>query len=253
MPSLFPRFRAAPQPPARPADLFPVPRSSSEVSELLTKLYPSVRGPGGLLIRYRPYIAPFERVLARIPPGGEVLDVGCGVGMLSTLAAATGLASRVRGFDTSAKAIARGTAAALPVPAGPVQLERLAVDKWPDGTFDVVLCVDVLHHVPPAAQEEFVARVCRSVRPGGRVIFKDIAPRPRWKAFANRLHDLLLARQWVNYCEPDEVARWLAGNGLGVVESGRWDMLWYGHYFALAVRPARARRDPLHRGVQEAT
>jgi hypothetical protein len=22
-----------------------------------------------------------------------------------------------------------------------------------------------------------------------------------------------------------------------VVESGRWDMLWYGHYFALAVRP----------------
>lgn len=237
MPSLFPRFRAAPQPPARPVELVPVPRNPREVSALLDRLYPTVRGPGGLLIRWRPYIAPFERVLARIPPGSEVLDVGCGVGMLSTLAAATGLASRVHGFDTSAKAIARGNAATLPVPAGPVHLERLAADEWPEGEFDVVLCVDVLHHVPPAAQAEFIARVCRSVRPGGRVIFKDIAPRPRWKAFANRLHDLLMARQWVHYRAPDEVARWLAGNGLEVVESGRWDMLWYGHYFAVAARP----------------
>lgn len=237
MPSLFRRPPFASQPANPPAELFPIPRTSSEVSALLRRLYPSVRGPGGLLIRWRPYIAPFERVLARIPPGSEVLDVGCGAGMLSTLAAATGLASRVHGFDTSEKAIARGNAATLPTAAGPVRLERLAADEWTDGAFDVVLCVDVLHHVPPPVQEAFIERVCHSVRPGGQVIFKDIAPRPRWKAFANRLHDLLLARQWVHYRRPDEVAGWLAANGLAVIESGRWDMLWYSHYFTVATRP----------------
>ncbi len=233
------RSRAdAATPPTRPdgSGLYPVPNTAAELSTLFDHLYRHTGGLARVLVCWRPFIVPFETILARIPPGGTVLDVGCGAGFLSVAAAATGLAKSARGFDTSAGAIGIANQVALPPAAGPATYEVLPVDQWPSGTFDTVLVIDVLHHVPPAAHAEFLAKVCRSVAPGGRLIHKDIAPTPRWKAFMNRLHDLLLARQWVNYATEQQVAGWVTANGLTVTDRGRWDRLWYPHYFVVATK-----------------
>ena len=40
---------------------------------------------------------------------------------------------------------------------------------------------------------------CDRVRLGGLLIYKDTASAPAWAAWVNRLHDLVLARQWIHY------------------------------------------------------
>ncbi len=79
--------------------------------------------------------------------------------------------------------------------------------------------------------------MCRSVRPGGTLILKDLAPTPRWKAWANQLHDAIMARQRVYYCPPDEIANWLRAEGLDVVETTPMHRLWYAHHLIRATSP----------------
>ena len=69
------------------------------------------------------------------------------------------------------------------------------------------------------------------VRPGGKLIVKEIATRPRWRALANQLHDLILARQWVQHIHEDDIrsgidVRQVPGSWLPEV---RINTFWYGH------------------------
>jgi methionine biosynthesis protein MetW len=101
-------------------------------------------------------------VRACLPPGGRVLDVGCGSGGL--LAALAGHAAHRAGVELSAAAAAA---------AGQVadEIVNLPVDgalPFLPGSFDVVVCADVLEHVPdPAATLTSLAGLCR---PGGAVV-----------------------------------------------------------------------------------
>jgi 2-polyprenyl-3-methyl-5-hydroxy-6-metoxy-1,4-benzoquinol methylase len=213
-----------------------VPGSPREVSKFVDRAFAHYRGLGGRITRLRPYICPFEEVLRRIPePGLRVLDVGCGVGIMSALAAGPGRAKSVVGFDVSPSVIEVARGIRLDA-AGAMTFHALPPGAFPPAEhgqdcFDVVLCIDVLHHVPPGAQHGFLKEVCARVAPGGRLLFKDISPRPRWKALANRLHDLIIARQSVNYRSEAEISAWLAEPAEGqVLEAVRLDRLWYSHY-----------------------
>lgn len=212
-----------------------MPTTANEVAGILDRAYGHCRGGRRLLVHYRPYICPFEEILQRIPIGSEVLDVGCGVGLMGVLASATGRARRVVGFDTSSRAIEVGRRATLDQ--GELELSARGPDDWPEGRFDVVLCLDVLHHVPPSRQRAFCQRLVESVRPGGKLIFKDMAPRPLWKAWANRLHDALIAREAIHYRSAAATERWFREDGLDVRENRRLDRLWYAHYLIEARRP----------------
>jgi len=209
------------------------------VARILKAAYAHQRGVGGLITRLRPFICPFEELIRRVidpVPGrpsstcGRVLDVGCGVGIMSVLAAEAG-ASEIVGFDVSARAIdvARGVIVNGVRP----RFEVLPPGVFPDGQFDVVLCVDVLHHVLPPEQLTFLDALCAHVAPGGTLLVKDISPVPWRKAMANRMHDLVMARQWIHYRHEEEVAAYLARKGGEIVEKSRLDRLWYGHYLVV--------------------
>jgi 2-polyprenyl-3-methyl-5-hydroxy-6-metoxy-1,4-benzoquinol methylase len=112
-----------------------------------------------------------------------------------------------------------------------------AVDPWPQGEFTVVALIDVMHHVPVASQRDVFRKAARIIRPGARLVYKDMALRPRWRAWANTLHDLILARQWVHYVPMAAIQEWAAAEGLVLVRSYSVNRLWYGHEFAVFVRP----------------
>jgi SAM-dependent methyltransferase len=196
------------------------------------------RGMMGL----RPYICPLHRLIDEVPVGASILDVGCGYGLFLGLLAATGRRPRGVGFDVSAGAIptARKMAVRLREAevAADLWFERVGVDDpWPAGPFDVVSLIDVMHHVPPPRQEGLFQAAYDAVRPCGLLLYKDIGPRPFWRAWANRLHDLLVARQWVHLLPDAVVLRWGRARGLELLSRERINALWYGHDLLVFRRP----------------
>lgn len=179
--------------------------------------------------RYRPYICPFGRLLDETPRNARVLDVGCGGGLFLGLLASEGALRQGVGFDVSGKAIALAQGMATSSGA-PISFERIdAGDDWPDGPFDVVSLIDVMHHVPTKARRSVVEQAARRLRPEGLFLYKDMCDTPRWRASANRLHDLVLARQWITYCPVEDVVRWATASGLMLEDAETINMLWYGH------------------------
>ncbi|MFM6986373.1 MAG: bifunctional 2-polyprenyl-6-hydroxyphenol methylase/3-demethylubiquinol 3-O-methyltransferase UbiG [Hydrogenophaga sp.] len=110
--------------------------------------------------------------------GLNVLDVGCGGGILSDAMARKG--AQVTGIDLSTKALKVAQLHALEagtpnIEYREVSAEALAAEK--PGQFDVVTCMEMLEHVPDPSS---VVRACATlVKPGGWVFFSTINRNPK--------------------------------------------------------------------------
>ena len=100
-------------------------------------------------------------LVAAVPEGGHVLEVGCGTAnYLAAVQAATGCAGF--GVEPSAEMLARAAAKDAPLDLRPGAAELL---PFADDSFDVVFSVDVIHHVGDRAA--YAAEALRVLRPGG--------------------------------------------------------------------------------------
>lgn len=105
--------------------------------------------------------------------GKQVLDVGCGGGILADSMARNG--ADVLGIDLSTKALRVAQLHALEagtpnVAYREVSAETLAAEQ--PGAFDVVTCMEMLEHVPDPSS---IVRACAAlVKPGGWVFFSTI-------------------------------------------------------------------------------
>ena len=126
--------------------------------------------------------------LAGHQPGERVLEVGCGAGhVLERFDGAIHT-----GIDLSANMLER-TRRRL---GDAVELARSSADMlpFPDGTFDVVLCTEVLEHTPdPAA---VIRELVRVARPDGRVVVS-IPNEARIDRAKRMLRRVPLLRRWL--------------------------------------------------------
>jgi 2-polyprenyl-3-methyl-5-hydroxy-6-metoxy-1,4-benzoquinol methylase len=161
--------------------------------------------------------------------------VGCGAGLFILLLVHLGRIRSAVGFDADRTAIATAQQIAAHLPNSElIQFEhRDANDAWPAGYFDVVCLIDVLHHVRPEHQAALFATAIDHVADGGILLYKDMARRPLWRAWANRLHDLLVVREWIYYAELEDIITWARKGGLCLAETGTIDMLWYRHEWCI--------------------
>lgn len=153
--------------------------------------------------------------------GKQVLDVGCGGGILAEAMARR--AAHVTGIDLAARPL--GVARLHALEAGvenidyrEIATEALAAEK--PGGFDVVTCMEMLEHVPdPAA----VVRACATLaKPGGWVFFSTLNRNPKSFLFAIVGAEYVLrllprgTHEYARFIRPSELARWTRDCGLAL-------------------------------------
>ncbi len=155
--------------------------------------------------------------------GKQVLDVGCGGGILADAMARKG--AQVLGIDLATKSLKVAQLHALEaqtegVRYREVSAESLAVEA--PGSFDVITCMEMLEHVPDPAS---IVRACSDlVKPGGWVFFSTINRTPKSFLFAIVGAEYVLnmlprgTHEWRRFIRPSELSRYCRDAGLNLVE-----------------------------------
>lgn len=148
----------------------------------------------------------------------QVLDVGCGGGILSESMAAKG--ARVTGIDMG-EAPLQVARLHLLESGLEVNYERIAVERLAEerpASFDLVTCMEMLEHVPDPAS---VVHACaRLVKPGGHVFFSTLNRNPKSFLFAIIGAEYLLrllpkgTHDFAKFIRPSELDRWIRAAGL---------------------------------------
>lgn len=154
--------------------------------------------------------------------GQEVLDVGCGGGILAEAMGRRG--AKVSGIDLAEKSIRvaqlHSMESGVPVDYHVISTEDFAQQH--PGRFDLVTCMEMLEHVPdPAA----VVKSCADLaRPGAGLVFSTINRNPKSWLFAIVGAEYVLrllpkgTHSYEKFIRPSELARFAREAGLEVVE-----------------------------------
>ena len=156
--------------------------------------------------------------------GQQVLDVGCGGGILADAMARQG--AQVLGIDLAAKPLKVAQLHALEaettgVDYREISAEALAVEH--PATFDVVTCMEMLEHVPDPSS---IVRACAAlVKPGGWVFFSTINRNPKAFLFAIVGAEYVLnllpkgTHEYAKMIRPSELAAWCRGADLDLQQT----------------------------------
>lgn len=144
---------------------------------------------GRLYARIRWLLAPVGEVVEQLPETGLCVDIGCGAGLVCHAAAVARPELEVLGIDVDPRRIemAQRAGAGAENPA-------FRVGDWyeeVEEAVDAFVFVDVLHHLAEEEQERILGFCASRLRPGGRILIKDVGLRPRWKYAYNVLFDRL--------------------------------------------------------------
>ena len=160
--------------------------------------------------------------------GLKVLDVGCGGGFSCEYLARRG--AIVHGIDQSPSCIAAAQKHA--------SVSQLAIDychayaeslPYPDQSFDVVVCVDVLEHV--ADLQQTIAEIHRVLKPGGMFCFDTIN-----RTFKSKLIMIWLLEDWLRqiprgihdwqkFIKPKELQNLMVKKGFEAIEIQGFNVL----------------------------
>ena len=152
--------------------------------------------------------------------GKQVLDVGCGGGLLSEALAGDGAV--VTGIDMAAEAlaVAQDHAAGKPLSLTYCQSTAEAWAEAHTAAYDAVICMELVEHVPDPAS--LIAACARLVRPGGDLFFSTVN------------------RSWLARL----LVIWFSENFLGIIARGT-------HQYRRFVRPGELARYARQAGLQQ--
>ncbi len=147
-----------------------------------------------LMVRGRLFTAPLAAVEARAP-GGRILDVGCGHGLVSAMLALGRPDRQVLGIDPDERKIRWAKAALAGLPNAQLR-QGLVQALLPEhrGAFDAVVIADVLYLLPLAQWRHFLEALFALLAPGGVLLLKETEADGSWKEVKCLLQELVMVR-----------------------------------------------------------
>lgn len=153
--------------------------------------------------------------------GKNVLDVGCGGGILAEAMARR--ATRVTGIDLATKPLGVARLHAMEAELVNLEYREVAAEALAaeaPGSYDVITCMEMLEHVPDPAS---IVRACATmVKPGGWVFFSTLSRNPKAFLFAIVGAEYLLkmlprgTHEYARFIRPSELARHCRDAGLSL-------------------------------------
>ena len=151
--------------------MFPTGRGWAEDLDYPTDLL--ARVPDACCESFAGVANPFS--LGPLAPGEDVLDVGCGAGMDTLIAAQmVAPAGSVTGIDVTPEMVAKARRSSAEMGLGTVTIVEASAEQLPfaDASFDVVISNGVIDLVPD--KDAVFTEIARVLRPGGRIQLADV-------------------------------------------------------------------------------
>ena len=188
-----------------------------------------------LKVYYRPMVCPFVELINLVKEGEKVGDIGCGSGQFGLLLAEFAKPSLVFGIEISERLVNNARQLFEKYAKTAYEFEVFDGVIFPDRIrdLDVIFLNDVLHHVPAKAQERFVADLIAKMKPGARLILKDINGASPL-VYCNKMHDLTFAGEIGHELPWKKAKSWLEQNKLEILEFTKKRMYVYPHYTIVA-------------------
>lgn len=198
------------------------------------------RFSGGLFdtlkIRFRTYICPFTDLIEKVQPGDHVGDVGFGSGQFLLLVSRfANQPQRLFGIEISDRLINNAKTIFSGYNQIESHFETFDGRSFPAGlgSSDIIFLIDVLHHVPKKSQRQFIGDLCKLMKPGARLVLKDINGSSPFVLF-NKMHDLIFASEIGNEMSMTNVRSLLEQKGMRIVEQYKQHLYVYPHFTLVA-------------------
>lgn len=222
------------------------------------RAYRSARLGTRVQTRLRWWWCPFPAVEAEVPSEGDVLEIGCGHGLLSCYLAIAGPARRVTGVDIDRAKIdaARVAAASLARPGiGSLCFDPVEAGYVPAGRHDAIVVADLLYLLDVGEQRRLLLAAAGALAPGGVLVVKESATSPRWKYAWCRVQETLATRvlpvtatanagHGLAFVGPETYRAWLTAAGLDVSDTPLHRGYAWPHHLVVARRPTPTPRTP---------
>ena len=154
--------------------------------------------------------------------GKAVLDIGCGAGLVTEGLAARG--ALATGIDLATDALQaaqlHGVESGIKARYQAISAEELAAAS--PGQFDVVVCLEMLEHVPDPSS--VIAAAAALAKPGATLVFSTINRNPKAFALAVLGAEYVLGlvprgtHDYAKFIRPSELTQWARAAGLEPVE-----------------------------------
>jgi len=148
-----------------------------------------------------------KRLLAGVPQGSRILDLGCGAGIpvAKTLAA---YGHSVVGVDGSSEQIAR---ASRNVHSGTFVAADMCTVEFDENSFDGICAFYSMTHVPPKQQPILIDNIGRWLKPGGTFVASfGVGPAHEWTG------PWLGTKMYFGHCGEEEALNYLSNAGFAV-------------------------------------
>lgn len=168
----------------------------------------------------------FEEVAKRIPPHARVLDMGCGPGSFLSILGHMYPKVTAVGVDIAGPQIdfAHSRVSSL------FADERIKFDRieensgkisYPDASFDVITCIEVIEHIHPYFVSKLLSEARRLLKPDGKLIITTPNYRSFWpfiEMILERISKVKYHDQHINKFTPNSFIKTLESSGFEMNE-----------------------------------
>lgn len=217
-----------------------------EIAAAVSARFPQSRWMRGYIsgkIRIDPAYEAVTQLLLKSPT--PVLDLGCGLGLLSFYLRARGFREPIHGIDTAERKIAYAQEAATGCEGLTFAVASAAL---PPPSAPTTLALDILHYFSARDQGDLLERLAREMPPGGRVIIRN-APRDRsWRYFLTFLEEIwvrvsrwIIARDPINFPSIEQIVAPFESAGCSTRVEPLWGNTPFNSHLFIFSKPALER------------